>query len=110
MGIYIINEPGFQGAIGPWRGTGAAPLLGDEEGKAPLKLPNFWNFKSSKPPFTYIEISFFLLKNIFKSLIISLPGLIIIKFKVSLSNIFCIKQRIPSRTNKCGLKKESITY
>jgi len=32
MGIYTINEAGFQGAAGPWRGTGAAALLGGQGG------------------------------------------------------------------------------
>ena len=44
MGIYIINEPGFQGGAGLWRGKGAASLLGGSGGK----LLNFWNFKSTK--------------------------------------------------------------
>ena len=57
--IYTINEPEFQGAAGPWRGTGAVLLLGGQGGFAPLKLLNFWNFKSTKPPFICIEICFF---------------------------------------------------
>ena len=81
MGIYIINEPGFQGAASPWRGTGAEPLLGGQGGEDPLKFQNFWNFKSTKPPLLTYKLVF-LLKNIFKSLFISLPGLISIKFKV----------------------------
>ena len=82
MGLYPRNESGFQGAAGFWRGTGAAPLLGAQGDEAPLKLPNFGNFKSTKHPFTYIEISFFFVKNIFTILFIILAVLISIKFKV----------------------------
>ena len=40
MGIYTVNEPGFQGAAGPWQGTGAASLLGGSGGLSPPKLLN----------------------------------------------------------------------
>ena len=46
VGIYIINEPGFQGAVGSCRGTGAAPLLGAQGDKAPLKA----GFKGPQAP------------------------------------------------------------
>ena len=35
MGICTVNEPGIQGAAGPWRGTGAAPLVGGIGGQRP---------------------------------------------------------------------------
>ena len=41
MGIYTINEAGFQGATGPWRGTGAAALLGGSGGQSPPEAPDF---------------------------------------------------------------------
>ena len=44
MGAYIINEPGFQGAAGPWRGTGAAPLLGGSGGQRLPEAPRFMAF------------------------------------------------------------------
>ena len=44
MGIYTINKPGFQGAGGPWRGTGAAPPLGGSGGQSPPEAPDFLEF------------------------------------------------------------------
>ena len=36
MGICTVNVPGFQEAVGPWRGIGAVTLLGGQGGEAPL--------------------------------------------------------------------------
>ena len=44
MGIYTVNEPGFQGAAGPWWGTGAASLLGGSGGQSPPEAPQFIAF------------------------------------------------------------------
>ena len=52
MGICTVNVPGFQEAVGPWRGIGAVPLLGGQgapEGGVPSGRRPLAGYRGSTP-------------------------------------------------------------